>query len=127
MKNCFRAFVLLLAIVSGISTCYGQRRPLKTPAPAAPSLSQYQVMTMIKDNSLFFNVKQFGAKGDSATIETDAINKAIDAAVTAGGGTVYFPAGNYLSFSIHLKSNITLYLDNGAFLPPCNRRRQYDN
>jgi hypothetical protein len=64
----------------------------------------------------FYNVKQFGAKGDSATLDTDAINKAIDAASLAGGGTVYFPAGEYLSFSIHLKSNITLHLDNGANL-----------
>jgi polygalacturonase len=64
----------------------------------------------------FFNVRSFGAKGDSTAIETDAVNKAIDAASAAGGGTVYFPAGNYLSFSIHLKSNITLFLDNGAYL-----------
>ena len=64
----------------------------------------------------FYNVKQFGAKGDSVTIDTDAINKTIDAAVSAGGGTVYFPAGNYLSFSIRLRNNITLYFDNGANL-----------
>lgn len=63
-----------------------------------------------------FNIKDFGAKGDSAAIDTEAINKAIDAASEKGGGTVWFPAGNYLSYSIHLKSNITLHLDNGAFL-----------
>jgi polygalacturonase len=68
------------------------------------------------NNSGFYNVKQFGAKGDSATLDTDAINRAVDVAASAGGGTVYFPAGDYLSFSIHLKSNITLYLDNGANL-----------
>jgi polygalacturonase len=64
----------------------------------------------------FYNILQFGAKGDSATLATDAINKAIVAAASNGGGTVYFPAGNYLSFSIRLKSNITLFLDNGANL-----------
>lgn len=69
-----------------------------------------------QDSHVFFNAKAFGAKGDSTAIETDAINRAIDAAAAAGGGTVYFPAGNYLSFSIHLKSNITLFLDNGAYL-----------
>lgn len=69
-----------------------------------------------KKQSGFYNVRNFGAKGDSSAIETNAINKAIDAAYAAGGGTVYFPAGDYLSFSIHLKSNITLMLDNGAFL-----------
>jgi hypothetical protein len=69
-----------------------------------------------QDSQVFFNVRAFGAKGDSSAIETDAINRTIDAAAAAGGGTVYFPAGNYLSFSIHLKSNITLFLDNGAYL-----------
>ncbi len=64
----------------------------------------------------YYNVRDFGAKGDSLTLDTDAINKAIDEAASKGGGTVYFPAGNYLSFSIHLKSNITLHLDNGAVL-----------
>jgi polygalacturonase len=49
-----------------------------------------------------YNVKTFGAKGDGKTLDTAAINKAIDAAAAAGGGTVYFPAGNFLSVSIHL-------------------------
>jgi polygalacturonase len=114
MKNIAKVFFLLLIIVSATSSCYGQKRASKiSPVPA---LDQAQVSAMIKDNSLFYNVRQFGAKGDSATIDTEAINKAIDAAVAAGGGTIFFPAGNYLSFSIHLKSNVTLYLDNGAFL-----------
>ncbi|MBN1107856.1 MAG: right-handed parallel beta-helix repeat-containing protein [Bacteroidales bacterium] len=71
---------------------------------------------MIKDKTLYYNVRHYGAEGDSASLDTDAINRAIDAATAAGGGTVYFPAGNYLSFSIRLKSNITLFLDNGAYL-----------
>jgi polygalacturonase len=61
-----------------------------------------------------FNVKTFGAKGDSNTLDTQAINNTIEAAAKAGGGTVYFPAGTYLSFSIRLKSHISLYLDQGA-------------
>lgn len=61
-----------------------------------------------------YNVKNFGAKGDGIALDTPAINKAIDTAAAAGGGTVFFPAGNYLSVSIHLKSNITLYIDQGA-------------
>src|ERR1022692_2973347 len=63
-----------------------------------------------------FDVKTFGATGDGKTIDTAAIDKTIDAAVAAGGGTVIFPAGNYLSYSIHLKSNITLQLESGATL-----------
>jgi len=63
-----------------------------------------------------FNVKAYGATGNGQSIDTEAINKAIDAAAAEGGGTVYFPAGSYLSYSIHLKSNISLYIDQGATL-----------
>ena len=62
----------------------------------------------------FFDVTQFGAVPDGITLTTSAVNKAIDAAAAAGGGTVYFPAGIYLCGSIHLKSNMALYLDQGA-------------
>ena len=61
-----------------------------------------------------YNVKTFGAIGDGKNLDSKAINKAIDSAAAAGGGTVYLPAGNYLSGSIHLKSNISLYIDQGA-------------
>jgi polygalacturonase len=61
-----------------------------------------------------FDVRQFGARGDGKTLDTIAINKTIDAVAAAGGGTVFFPAGNYLSVSIHLQSNIALYLDQGS-------------
>ena len=63
-----------------------------------------------------YNVRDFGAKGDGAALDSPAINSAIDAAALAGGGTVRLPAGTYLSTSIHLKSNIALYLDQGATL-----------
>jgi polygalacturonase len=61
-----------------------------------------------------YSVRDFGAKGDGKTLDTAAINQTIDSAAKAGGGTVLFPAGDYLSVSIHLKSNIALYLDQGA-------------
>ena len=64
----------------------------------------------------FYNIRTFGALGDARTIDSPAINAAIAAASAAGGGTVFFPAGNYLSYSIRLKSNISLYLDQGAVL-----------
>jgi polygalacturonase len=64
----------------------------------------------------YYNVLQFGARNDSSRLATPAIRKAIDAAAKAGGGTVYFPAGKYLTGPIHLKSNITLLIDAGAEL-----------
>jgi len=63
-----------------------------------------------------FDVRVFGAKGDGKALDSPAINKAIDQAAAKGGGTVFIPAGNYRSFSIRLKSNITLYFDQGATL-----------
>jgi polygalacturonase len=64
----------------------------------------------------FYDVTNYGAKRDSSAKATAAIAKAIAAAYKAGGGTVYFPAGKYLTGSIHLKSNITIFIDAGAEL-----------
>ena len=61
-----------------------------------------------------FNVRSYGAIGNGKNLDSPAINKAIDAAAKAGGGTVLLPAGTYLSGSIHLQSNIHLLIDAGA-------------
>lgn len=63
-----------------------------------------------------YDVKDFGARGDGRTLDTDAINRAIEAAAEAGGATVLFPAGVYPSFSIHLRSHVSLYIGEGATL-----------
>jgi polygalacturonase len=78
-----------------------------------------------------YDVRSFGATGDGRTLDTPAVNKAIEAAAAAGGGTVRFPAGTYLCFSIHLKSKISLYLDHGATIlaadsPPEGSAGGYD-
>jgi len=65
---------------------------------------------------LVHDVTAFGAKGDGVAIDSGAINRAIEAAAAAGGGTVYFRAGNYLCYSIHLKSKVAIYLDAGAVM-----------
>ena len=62
------------------------------------------------------NVRDFGAKGDGSHIDSPAIDRAIAFAAERGGGTVYVPPGRYASYTIHLKSNITLWLDRGATL-----------
>jgi polygalacturonase len=51
--------------------------------------------------SPFFNVKNYGAMGNGDTLDTQSINAAIEAAFEAGGGTVYFPAGIYPSYSFN--------------------------
>jgi len=75
---------------------------------------QQRIAQTKKDQGVEYDVRTFGAKGDGKTLDTIAINKAIDAAAVSGGGTIRFRAGSYLSFSIRLKSNISLYLDQGA-------------
>ena len=72
------------------------------------------LFTHAQVQGLVFDVRSYGAKGDGKTFDTPSINKAIDAAAEAGGGTVYFKSGTYLCYSIHLKSNITLFIDQGA-------------
>jgi polygalacturonase len=61
-----------------------------------------------------FNVRDYGATGNGSTKETAAIEKAIEACTQAGGGTVYFPPGRYLTGAITLKSNMTLEVEAGA-------------
>jgi polygalacturonase len=63
-----------------------------------------------------FNVRDYGATGRKSDDARPAIEKAIEACAHAGGGTVYLPAGDYTSGTIHLRSHITFYLDAGATL-----------
>ena len=65
-------------------------------------------------HAAIYNVMDFGAKADGKTIDSPAINRAIEAAAQAGGGTVYLPAGEYACYSIRLKSNIHIYLEQGT-------------
>jgi polygalacturonase len=73
-----------------------------------------------------FNIQSYGADASGKTNGTAAINRAIDAASDSGGGTVYFPAGRYLSGSIHLKSNVGLYLGHGAVIQASTDPEAYD-
>jgi len=61
-------------------------------------------------------ITDFGAKGDSLTLNTEAINKAIENVSNKGGGKVIIPAGIWLTGPIKLKSNVNLHLEKGALL-----------
>ena len=75
------------------------------------------VMSIVSSaNPMIYNIADFGAKGDGSTLNTKAIQSAIDDCAKGGGGTVFFPAGKYLSGTLFLKSHITLRLESGVVL-----------
>ena len=78
--------------------------------------SFFAVNATMVASTVYFNVRDFGAVGDGKKIDSEAINKAIDAAEAAGGGTVFLPAGTYGCYSIRLKSNVAIFLDHGAVI-----------
>ncbi len=65
---------------------------------------------------MVYDVRKYGATGDGKTVDSPAINRAIEAAASAGGGLVVFPAGTYVCFSIRLKSLVHLELLQGSVI-----------
>lgn len=63
-----------------------------------------------------FDARDYGARGDGRHVDSEAISRAIAAAADAGGGTVLLTQGRYLSFSIRLRSNVTLLIAKGAVI-----------
>ncbi len=80
--------------------------------PAIPVAASAQ--ESVSSRTALFSVRHYGAAGDGKTLDTPAVNRAIEAAAAAGGGVVVFPAGIYLCFSIHLKSHVHLHLEEGS-------------
>ena len=75
---------------------------------------------------MFYNVFDFGAKGDGKTNDGPAIQKAIDTCHENGGGMVVLPGGHeYYSGSLILKSNVEFHLQNGARLRGLDTREDY--
>jgi polygalacturonase len=86
--------------------------------PNAPQLSRpvTSPTSITAGSAPVFNVRAYGAVGDGKQFDSPAINAAIVACSAAGGGTVYLPAGTYLSGSIHVTNNLNLFLDAGAVI-----------
>jgi hypothetical protein len=72
-----------------------------------------------------FKVRDYGAVGDGKKVDTAAINKAVKVCSDAGGGQVRFGPGRYLSGTVHLKDNVTLFLEAGATLVGTTRLDDY--
>lgn len=91
---------------------------MKSPRSLFPRLTAFILSGVVASatTSPVYNVRDYGATGDGTSLDSPAINAAILAAATAGGGTVVLPAGNYLSYSVRLRSHITLQIEAGATL-----------
>jgi polygalacturonase len=99
--------------MAGLTVAGGAATTILNPSKATAQASRAaSVATATKP--IYFDVRAYGAKGDGTSIDTPAINAAIDAAASSGGGTVIFPAGVYACYSIHLKSNVALFLEQGT-------------
>jgi hypothetical protein len=96
----------LLAFSAGVVAAGRPPAPLLAAAASAPSPTGLHL----------FSVREFGAASDGKTLDTKAINAAIDACHRSGGGIAYVPPGVYLSGTVILKSNVTLFLEAGATL-----------
>ncbi|MFL6256019.1 MAG: glycoside hydrolase family 28 protein [Pyrinomonadaceae bacterium] len=104
LRRQVRAYVALLGLASLLALSFVQD----------DASAQRRAARAQPNDATVYSVRAYGARGDGKTLDTPSVNRAIEAAATMGGGTVHFPAGTYLCFSIRLKSNVSLHLDAGA-------------
>jgi polygalacturonase len=98
--------------MAGLTMAGGATTLLHPPTATAEGRNNSSVATTPRP--VYYDIRSFGAKGDGVSNDTAAINAAIEAAASSAGGTVIFPAGVYACYSIHLKSNVALFLEQGA-------------
>ncbi len=103
-------------VVLGCLTAVGCAPARPPGAPGAGALPPDAPPAARRYDAPFFDVREHGAAPDGKTMGTAAIARAIAAATARGGGTVVFPAGDYLTGPIRLASNVTLFVDAGATL-----------
>jgi hypothetical protein len=99
----------------------GEIAPITAPFPM-PQLQRPAIPDRVYD------IRGYGATertGDTGNMITDAVHLAIDAASSAGGGTVLIPEGEWLTAPIHLKSNINLHITEGATVYFSENRDDY--
>ena len=77
------------------------------------------------EGARIYNVRDYGAKGDGKTLDTSAIQSAIDKCFNEKGGTVVIPAGDFLSGTLELKSNVTLHITASGKLLGSPKREDY--
>ena len=98
---------------------------LSSASPVAAAPSQTPASADALNGARVYNVRDHGAKGDGKTLDTTALQAAIDACHRDGGGTVLVPAGTFHIGTVELKSNVTLHLAAAATLLGSADGKQY--
>jgi len=73
-----------------------------------------------------YNIREYGTTGNGTTLDSPAIQKAIDVCAKNGGGTVFIPSGKYLCGTIHMRSHIHILFEKGALLLGSNDLNDFD-
>ena len=89
-------------------------------------LSLFFATSQAQETQPVYNASKFGIHSDGVTMNTRSIQFAIDWIAEQGGGTLRFWVGRYLTGSIHLKSNVTIELMEGAVLVGSTNPFDYD-
>ena len=110
---------LSAAALVGSSSAASPTRTGGAPMPTGAAESGF--------SSCVFNITALGARGDGVTLNTKAIQQAIDACTRSGGGWVFVPPGRFLTGTLFLKSNVILYLAPGATLLGSQNMADYAN
>lgn len=74
---------------------------------------------------MIYNVRDYGCRGDGVTLDSPAIQAAIDDCAEQGGGKVVIPAGRYLVGKMVLKDHVTIEIAEGAYLTASPNREDY--
>lgn len=124
----FRSSVIALALLSVLpARAAGPAASATMPSATAtgPDAGGHPGARRAAEATAHVQITDFGAVGDGNTLNTQAIQRAIDSAAAAGGGVVEIPRGTFRSGSIFLKPGVGLYLAKGAVLLGSNNIADY--
>ena len=118
IKIKFTFFALLFAFQA-----YSQNKDISYYISKAPFKMPEMIVPKFKNQ--VFEITKYGAIGDGKTLNTEAINKAIQACANAGGGIVEIPKGVWLTGPIELMSNVNIHTNRGTLVQFTKDRTQY--